>query len=676
MNKMQRSFELHRRAFLSLFAVCFTAHTAVAGAAAETTVNVSADALPMHYSEQRQPCATNDPLKQPFFGDLHVHTRYSLDASTQGTRTSPAQAYEFAQGERVGIQPWTDSGKGVRSLQLQRPLDFAMVSDHAELIGEVYMCNTPEVEGYSSWQCALYRNFPRGAYYLFNFMSSIKASHLGLCGEDDRLCLDASRAPWREMQEAAQKHYDRSEDCSFTTFVGYEWTGVQPMSGGNLHRNIVFRNAEVPTLPYSYIDGPSPESLWRALDSQCNAAGGACDSLVIPHNSNMSAGYMFDGLGEGGEPMSAAYAQKRQRFEPVVEIMQHKGASECFYQAGMVADELCAFEQLLNDNIAGYPSRAKPDTGFLREVLGRGLAFERQQGVNPYQFGFIASTDTHLGTPGATEEADFLGHGGAGVPARTKVPPGLPDKLEYNPGGLAVIWARENSRDSLFDALRNRETYGTSGPRIVSRFFGGWDYPEDLCFRKDRIATAYAEGVPMGSTLDASQATGKPTFFVAANQDAGTPDFPGTPLQRLQIIKGHITADGNYREQVIDVAGDRHNGATVDPRSCEPRGKGFAELCTVWTDEKFKPDESAYYYARVVENPSCRWSQRICAANRVDCANPDTIGRGLEGCCAAEHRPAIQERAWTSPIWYRPASATNGPDSPERGGDEQASTAS
>lgn len=652
------------RGLLSIIALSYAAH-AVATASADVTPAAGDDDNPsintrgVEYTEQRQPCAINDPLKQPFFGDLHVHTRYSLDASTQGTRTSPAQAYQFALGERIGIQPWTESGKGVRSLQLDRPLDFAMVSDHAELIGEVYMCNNPEVEGYSSWQCRLYRMFPRGAFYLFNYMSSMKASHLGQCGDDDRLCLEAARVPWAEMQEAAQKYYDRSDECNFTTFVGYEWTGVQSDSGGNLHRNIVFRNAEVPALPYSYIDGPTAEQLWRNLDAQCNKAAGECDSLVIPHNSNMSAGYMFDGLGEGGAPMTAAYAEQRQRFEPIVEIMQHKGSSECYYNAGMVADELCAFEQLRNDNIAGFPSRAKPDTGFLREVLGRGMAFDNKQGANPYRFGFIASTDTHLGTPGAVEESEFLGHGGAGEPARTKVPPGLPDKLEYNPGGLAVLWARENSRDALFDALRNRETYGTSGPRIVSRFFGGWDYPEDLCFRKDRIATAYAEGVPMGGVLSASdRASAKPRFLVAASQDAGTPDSPGTPLQRLQIIKGRIAADGSYKEEVIDVAGDRHNGATVDLRSCEPRGKGFAELCTVWTDEKFNADESAYYYARVVENPTCRWSQRICAANRVDCANPDTIGEGLEGCCAEEHRPTIQERAWTSPVWYRPASVS------------------
>ncbi|MAT93445.1 MAG: hypothetical protein CME59_12670 [Halioglobus sp.] len=619
-----------------------------------STLCATAPVAARDYSEQRQPCRDADPLRQPFFGDLHVHTRYSLDASTQGTRTTPDQAYQFARGEKLGIQPWLENGKSLRSLQLDRPLDFAMVSDHAELIGEVHMCNTPEVQGYDSWQCLLYRHWPRGAFYLFNFMSSMRATHMGQCGEDDALCLQAARVPWGEMLQAAEQHYDRSADCDFTSFVGYEWTGLRAEGGGNLHRNVVFRNAEVPELPVSFIDAPAPERLWSALDQRCIDAQGACDALVIPHNSNMSAGAMFDGLGDGGAAMSADYASRRSRMEPVVEIMQHKGASECYYEAGVSVDELCAFEQLPIDNIAGYGNPPRPDTGFVREVLGRGLALQAELGADPYRFGFIASTDTHLGTPGAAQEGDFLGHGGAGEPSRDAVPPGLPDKLEYNPGGLAVVWAEENSRDALFDALRRRETYGTSGPRITSRFFAGWDYPEDLCFRPDRIERAYAGGVPMGGELNGADGDA-PRFLVLASQDPGSQAWPGMPLQRLQVIKGRLDDQGRYREQVIDVAGDPHNGATVDTRSCQPRGEGFAQLCAVWSDKDFDPQERAWYYARVVENPSCRWSQRICIANGVDCSRPETIGDGLEGCCAAEHRPVLQERAWTSPIWYNPA---------------------
>ncbi|MFT4822836.1 MAG: hypothetical protein ACJAUG_001762 [Halioglobus sp.] len=612
------------------------------------------------YNEVREPCVSHDPLMQPFFGDFHVHTRYSLDASTQGTRTTPDQAYRFALGEKIGIQPWEESGESVRSLQLGRPLDFAMVSDHAELIGEVYMCNSPEVEGYSSWQCLVYRHWPRGAYYLFNYVATMQHTHMGLCGENGEACLDAALKPWTEMQQAAEDHYDRSADCNFTAFVGYEWTGMQSSAGGNLHRNVVFRNAQVPRLPASFIDGPSASQLWAALDQECNEQGEGCDSLVIPHNSNLSAGYMFSGLDDSGHPMTAEYAATRQRYEPLTEIMQHKGASECFFQAGITTDELCAFEQQPKDNIAGYPDAPKPDTGFVRKVLLDGMTLEQSLGVNPYQFGVIASTDTHLGTPGAADEDLFLGHGGAGVPAGDRVPPGLPDKLEYNPGGLAVVWATENSRDALFDSLRRKETYGTSGPRIVSRFFAGWDYPENLCDSSNMLQQAYDGGVPMGSELKPSGAAAGPSFAVFAAADAGTAANRGTALQRVQIIKGWIDASGEQREQVIDVAGDANNGASVDINTCQTSGPGHADLCRVWKDEDFNPNESAFYYSRVIENPTCRWSQRICAANAVDCANPETIGDGLEGCCAAEHRPVVQERAWSSPIWYKPVISSAG----------------
>lgn len=605
-----------------------------------------------NYSEQRQSCADHDPLMRPYFGDLHVHTRYSLDASTQDTRTSPAQAYQFSRGERIGIQPWTDEGKALRSLQLRRPLDFAMVSDHAELIGEVHMCNTPSVEGYGSWQCMLFRHLPRAAFYLFNYTATMRQTHLGQCGKNGQHCLEAARAPWAEIQQAAEKYYDRSSNCAFTAFVGYEWTGMEGDSGGNLHRNVVFRNAKVPALPQSFIDGPSAIQLWRALDDKCNQAEGECDSLVIPHNSNLSAGFMFSNKLDDGREMTSEYASLRQRFEPLTEIMQHKGASECFYGAG-TADELCAFEQQPKDNIAGYDSYPKPETGFVRQALLDGMSLQQRLGINPYKFGIIASTDTHLGAPGATEEDRFLGHGGDGVPARDEVPPGLPDKLEFSPGGLAVLWAPENSRDALFDAMRRKEAYGTSGPRIISRFFGGWSIPEDACQSADPVALGYEQGVPMGSDLPAGDGVA-PSFLISASQDSGTADSPGMPLQRIQVIKGWLDEQGQSREKVIDVAGNPNNGASVDTRSCETSGDGYANLCTVWTDSEFDPTQKAFYYTRVVENPSCRWSQRMCVAAGVDCALPETIGDGYEDCCAAEHRPVIQERAWSSPIWYKP----------------------
>lgn len=597
-------------------------------------------------------CSRYEPQRLPWFGDLHVHTRYSLDASTQGTRTSPAQAYGFARGQSIGIQPWREDGIAVRELQLRRPLDFAMVSDHAELIGEVNMCNAPRLDGYDSWQCMLYRHLPRAAYYLFNYMAAIRQSHLGMCGEGAALCLEAARAPWQEMQLAAASNNDPTGDCSFTAFIGYEWTGVQSDSGGNLHRNVVFGSERVPELPISYIDAPSPEQLWSALQQQCMDKGD-CDALVIPHNSNLSAGYMFSGYDGAGLSMTAAYARQRAAFEPLVEIMQHKGSSECYFAPGS-EDELCAFEQLPIDNIAGYNSPPRPDTGFVRQALLDGLRLAGDLGVNPYQFGLLASTDTHLGAPGAVEEDRFLGHGGAGVPARGAVPRGLPDKLEYNPGGLAVVWAEQNSREALFAALRRRETYATSGPRIVSRLFAGRDFDPALCASPQRVAVGYARGVPMGGVLPPGE--GAPTLLVAAARDPGTPDAPGAPLQRIQVVKGWVDVNGTAHTRIIDVAGEADNGASVDLRNCELRGSGFDELCTVWKDDSFDEREAAFYYTRVLENPSCRWSQRQCAAAGVDCEKPETITAGFDGCCAVDHRPVVQERAWSSPIWYLPPS--------------------
>jgi len=597
----------------------------------------------------REPCAAQDPLRQPFFGDLHVHTRYSLDASTQGTRTTPDQAYRFARGERIGLQPWTANGWAQRSLQLSEPLDFAMVTDHAELIGDVRTCNLPGLEGYSSWQCRIYRDWPRAAYYLFNYMATMEQTHLGMCGEDGSICRDAALQPWREMQEAAEKHYDRSADCTFTTFVGYEWTAMDPQTGGNLHRNVIFANENVPRLPASFIETPASARLYASLDKECREAGTGCDALVIPHNSNLSAGKMFSRAMDDGSAMTLEYAQARADYETVVEMIQHKGGSECFFQQGVTEDELCAFEQLPKDNIAGYNSPPTADTGFVRKALNDGLQLQRELGVNPYKFGFIGSTDTHLGTPGATEEGDFLGHGGAGVPARDEVPPGLPDELAYNPGGLAVVWAEQNNRESLFAGLKRRETYATSGPRITARFFGGWDFDPELCEAPDRVAIAYELGVPMGADLPPRPAgAAAPTFLVAARQDPG---IAGTALQRVQVVKSWLQ-NGERHERVIDVAGDADNGASVDTATCETSGPGFAQLCAVWTDPAFDPAQEALYYTRVVENPTCRWSQRMCAAARVDCADPSTVGKGYEGCCDTAHRPVIQERAWTSPIWY------------------------
>ncbi|MBB3046170.1 hypothetical protein FHR99_000406 [Litorivivens lipolytica] len=608
-------------------------------------------------TESREPCKRVVPTKMPLFGDTHVHTRYSLDASTQDTRTTPRQAYEFARGARIGIQPWTDEGKPLRELKLNRPLDFAVVTDHAELLGEVAMCQNPELEGYSSWQCRLYRRWPRAAFFLFNTKSSA-GGRLGLCGDDGQHCKAAAAGPWQEMQQAAESSYDRSERCEFTSFIGYEWTGASE-NLANLHRNVIFRNASVPALPFSFVDDPTARGLWNALERDCLDQDNGCDALVIPHNSNLSDGYMFNLTDADGVALTDADLAKRSRLERLVEVMQHKGSSECFFGPGQMEDELCAFEQLPYDKFSGKfmkltSSEPEPNDGFLRDVLNDGLLLQQSKGINPYKMGFIASTDTHLGAPGAVEESNFPGHGGAGEPASVESTKGLPDDLEFNPGGLAVVWAEENSRDAIFEGMQRRETYGTSGPRMTVRFFGGADLQRELCVSPDFVEQAYQKGVPMGSEL-AEMAEGEyPRFLVSALMDPGTMDSPGTPLQRIQIIKGWVDAAGEKHQRVYEIAGNPDNGATVNPMNCRQSGEGYKHLCRVWSDPSFDPSHNAYYYARVVENPSCRWSQQICVANGVNCSNPGTVPEGLEICCSDEHRPDIQERAWTSPIWYTP----------------------
>ena len=595
--------------------------------------------------------------RRPFFGDTHVHTKYSLDASTQGTRTTPAEAYQFAKGARIGIQPWSDSGEPLRTTALARPLDFAMVTDHAELFGEVNICTTPGHEGFDSWQCKFFRGWPRGAFFVFNTVMA-QADRLGFCGDDGALCLQAGLGPWREMQQAAEAAYDRTANCEFTSFVAYEWTGTAG-AAGNLHRNVIFRNAQVPTLPISFVDAPSAGQLYDHLDSECVNAGTGCDVIVIPHNANLSNGDMFNNLRDDGSPVDAEDARQIARLETLVEVMQHKGNSECYFGPGQGEDELCAFEQLPYDKFSGkmiplLREAPAPNDGFLREVLRDGIREQRRTGVNPFKWGFVASTDTHLGTPGLVSEKDYLGHGGAGDPVGNQLPKGLTDDLEFNPGGLAVLWAEQNSRDSLFAAMRRKEAYGTSGPRISLRFFGGWNYPESMCEQAEFAKTGYSGGVPMGGDLRKPSSASSPIFAVQAMKDPGTSDSVGMPLQRIQIIKGWVDADGRSQEKVFEVAGDPNNGAGVDISSCVTHGAGFQQLCTVWKDPEFDSSAEAFYYARVVENPSCRWSQYICSANQVDCANPATIGEGLEACCAADHRPIIQERAWSSPIWYAP----------------------
>jgi hypothetical protein len=611
-------------------------------------------------SEAREPCAHYAPLRDPYFGDTHVHTSFSFDANALGVRNTPRDAYRFARGERVGLQPYDEQGDALRSARLERPLDFAVVTDHAALLGETRICRTPGLPGHDSLICRIVRRWPLLSYYIVNsrIFNVSNPRRYSFCGEDGRRCLEAAALPWTHIQEAAEEAYDRSAACQFTSFVGYEWT-ANP-EGNMVHRNLIFRNHVVPAAPVSYLDEHRVEGLWQRLHAECLDLDQGCDVLAIPHNSNLSGGALFVTETAEGGPISRADALERAALERLVEVIQHKGDSECRV-SGASEDELCGFEKLPFSRMdqQPLPSRwtAPPPGVYVREVLAEGLIQQERIGVNPFKLGLIGSTDTHMGTPGLVSEADFPGHAAGGDTSQVEIPK-MPDAIEFNPGGLAVVWAEENSRDALFEAMRRRETYGTSGPRIIARFFGGWSYQDDLCESDAFVERGYAEGVPMGGDLPPApvgDGAAAPRFAVWALRDPGTARTPGTALQRIQIIKLWVEA-GGARERVYEVAGDPQSGATVDLDRCEARGSGFDQLCSVWRDPDFDGTQHAIYYARVLENPSCRWSTRVCNAQGVECSNPASIPEELRACCDPSLSPTIQERAWTSPIWYTPPS--------------------
>ena len=625
--------------------------TAIAATPSSTSYNIT---------EEREPCTTHDPLRKAYFGDLHVHTSISLDAAMQNTITTPQDAYRYAKGETISIPPYGENNAVLKTATIDRPLDFAAITDHAEVLGEERLCSTPGSEGYWSLACMGLRWVPRwaGIYFLHNASS---AKRLGFCGEDGSLCRNAALGPWQETQQAAESAYDRSSGCEFTSFVAYEWTGAKFTDNGqtiaNLHRNVIFKNAEVPGLPGSFIEESTAPALWQHLQTDCSEAEGNCDAVVIPHNANISLGLMFQDVLPDGRQITVDDAKRRQRYETLVELIQHKGASECYFGPN-TTDELCDFEQLPWNSFSGntfdyLAEPIQPNAGFAREVLKNGLLQQQRLGVNPFKFGFIGSTDTHRAMAGGVSERDFPGHGGAGNAGAAVDAQGLPDEWEFNPGGLTVLYAEENSRDSLFAAMQRREAYATSGPRMNVRFFASDNFAENLCEQTDFVEQGYAQGVPMGADMQLN--TGQaPVFAVSALKDPGTINAPGVDLQRIQIIKGWIDDQGQTHEQVFDVAGNPNNGASVDLNTCQTKGAGAKSLCTVWKDPGFDEQQSAFYYARVLENPSCRWNTYICNQQKVDCANPDALNAQQAQCCQAEMKKTIQERAWTSPIWYSP----------------------
>lgn len=646
-------------------------------------------------------CSDFDELRQVYWGDTHIHTELSFDANMQGTRTTQDDAYAFARGEPITLQPYEEDGTPTRMAQIDRPLDFVTLSDHAEFLGTIKVCNDPEAMGYESRQCRDYRTAQEfdataeevGRSFVeingFTAFPPDLVRYPELCGPDGVFCIDAGMDVWGDIIEKAEAAYDRSASCQFTTFPGYEWSSGP--ASRNLHRNVMFKDTNVTELPYSYFDEPYAEDLWARLKEECLDPDNGCDVLAIPHNTNLSDGIYFENRMADGQPFTAEYAELRLQLEPVIELYQHKGASECL-PGESNSDELCGFEVIPFATLAATNlNRITPPNpkGFLRYAYGEGMKLQDTLGVNPFEYGITAATDTHISAPGFVAEDDFKGHGGAGQPNRfLPAPVGFPDIEYLSGGGLTAVWAEENARDSIFSAFRRKETFGTSGPRIVVRMFGGWEYPDDLCSAEDLAAQGYAGGVPMGGRLGTQVGEGGPKFVVSARQDP-----TGAPLQRIQVIKGWLEG-GEQQIQVYEVAGEPDNGASVDLNTCAPLGDGASDLCSVWEDPDFDPSQRAYYYTRVIENPTCRWTTWQCSAadydcsewnyeqcvetqtssgnsylcdccdpaaglnvewcEAVDCSDPTNLPAAEARCCVPRVETSIQERAWTSPIWYQP----------------------
>ena len=616
----------------------------------------------------REACANRDPLRRALFGDLHVHTALSTDAWNYDLEVRPHGAYDYAFGGTVELPV---RGGGSYPVRLDRPLDFMAVTDHAEFMGEQRLCSDPESVSYDSETCVGIRESttPTDNPLALKIMNPWVTRNADVCGDDLSLCQAAKLEAWHEVIAAAEAWNDTTSACAHTAFIAYEYSSF--LLGTNHHRNVIFAGSSVPAQPVSFVDVQREWELWELLESGCKKAGTGCDVLAIPHNSNISSGRMFkvDYPGASSEEEQAARATLQVAMEPIVEVMQHKGDSECRNGIPSILgsdDEFCDFEKMENVQdpegdqgicydgpLADWVPHLGPDCvshrSYTRYALIEGLAEERRIGVNPFKFGLMASTDTHNGTGGNVRERDWPGHLGiqdGELEVRLGETRGVMGNTANGPGGLLGVYAEENSRQSIFDAMRRREVFGTSGPRIRPRFYGGWDLPEGLCSDPGLLAKADARGVPMGADLPATSGDGPPAFVVFAERDPGTPEVPGDLLQRVQIIKGWVDDEGGLHQDIIDVAGGP-NGARVDTASCQVEGPGEDFMCGVWRDPDFDPGRRAVYYARVLENPTCRYSAWQCV--------------GLEGedrppsCDAPKMGAVQQERAWTSPIWYTPA---------------------
>jgi hypothetical protein len=552
-----------------------------------------------------------------------------------GARLGADAAYRFARGEKVLASSGQDA-------QLSRPLDFVLLSDHAEFMGVFPMLDQQQPELLATelgkrWHALYEKNQRREVFDEFTRV---------LWG---RLSLEYPAAiresVWSEVVTAADRY---NEPGKFTAFIGFEWSSLP--EGNNLHRNIIFRDDAQRTLqvaPFSALDSMDPERLWDYLERYERETGGSV--LAIPHNGNLSNGLMFSDRSYKGTPLSSDYARRRARWEPLYEVTQIKGDGEA-HPLLSPDDAFADYETWDASNLAPEQPPKQPwmlAHEYARSALKLGLGLDRTLGQNPFRFGMIGSSDSHTGLA-AVEENNFWGKFTTDEPSPRRIDATMLslNVRDYAASGYAAVWATDNTREALFDAMQRRETYASTGPRIALRFFGGWDFASDDHLRPDYVRQGYLRGVPMGSSLPLRQGKRSPRFLVAAARDP-----EGANLERVQIIKGWIDKSGKEHERVYDVAMANERGAgtgattsaatSVDVSTATYLNTiGDVQLATVWEDPDFDPGQHAFYYVRVIEIPTPRWTTFDAAAYRLPLA-PDVP-------------MAQQERAYSSPIWYIP----------------------
>lgn len=592
----------------------------------------------------------DDFPNQVFFGDTHVHTSYSADAGFVGTTLGPEEAFRFARGEEI------TSSSGVRA-KLEVPLDFMVITDHAENLGLAPLAREgdPEILA-TEFGAKVHELLKAGkGSEAFDMWRLSKAKGVDpMAGENK-----AAQSVWERVTTIAE-HYNNPG--GFTAFIGYEWTSVP--GGRNLHRNIIYRDGKEladQALPFSSYESEDAEELWKWMDAYEKKTGGKL--LAIPHNGNLSNGLMFDDVTfTTREPIDEDYAKRRMRWEPLYEIVQMKGDGEAHPMLSPT-DEFADFETWDKGGInSPVPKEADMlPREYARAAWKRGLQYETKLGTNPFKFGVVGSTDTHTALS-TTDESQYFGkitvlEPSAGEDRMHELVAGRnnPDKRDIeveawqvSSAGLAGVWARENTREALWDAMKRKEVYATTGTRIRVRVFAGYDFEESDQFRPQFAKYGYAHGVPMGADLPTATAEQAPTFIVHALKDVRNAN-----LDRIQIIKGWTDADGKNHERIFDVAVSGGRRIGEDGRCREPVGNtvsveeasysneiGAPSLSGYWKDPGFDAAQRAFYYVRVLEIPTPRWT---------------TYDARIYGVEVPEEVPdSIQERAYTSPIWYNP----------------------